>query len=55
MNEEPTFKTQKQRDIEQLIKDIEMQISRIKLLRINIALYLLSSEVPSRWEGTSES
>jgi hypothetical protein len=45
MSEEPTFETENVTDTEQLIADIEALISRIKLLRIHIAMYLLSSEV----------
>ena len=45
MNEEPTDKTGNVRDTEQLIIDIEALISRIELLRIRIALYLLLTEV----------
>ena len=55
MNEKPTLKTKTVRDTEQLIKDIEAQISRIELLRIRIAMYLLLTEVSSLWDETSDS
>jgi hypothetical protein len=38
---EPTFKAQHRRDPEQLIIEIENLISRIRLLRIDIASYLI--------------
>jgi hypothetical protein len=38
---EPTFKAQHIRDPEQLIIEIENLISRIRLLRIDIASYLI--------------
>jgi len=38
---EPTFKAQHIRDPEQLIIEIETLISRIRLLRIDIASYLI--------------
>jgi hypothetical protein len=56
MNEEPAYKAENVRDTEQLIKDIETVISRIKLLRIRIALYLLLTEVSPPLGGeTSDS
>jgi hypothetical protein len=55
MNEEPTDKTGNVRDTEQLIIDIEALISRIELLRIRIALYLLLTEVSPLWGETSDS
>jgi hypothetical protein len=48
MNEEPTLKTQSLEDTQQLITDIKTLISRIKLLRVRIALHLLLSEVPPK-------
>jgi hypothetical protein len=45
MNEEPTDETENLRDTEQLITEIEALISRIELLRIRIASYLLLSGV----------
>lgn len=51
MQEEQTFPTEDARDTERLIEDIKVLIDRIRLLRIEIALYLLSSEVsPQRGE-----
>ena len=51
MNEEPTDETENLRDTGQLITEIEALISRIELLRIRIALYLLLSGVsPQRGE-----
>jgi hypothetical protein len=46
MDEEPTLETQIVKDTEQLIADIEVLISRIRLLRIQIGLHLLLPEVP---------
>jgi hypothetical protein len=55
MSEEPTFETENVTDTEQLIADIEALISRIKLLRIHIAMYLLSTEVyPQRGETSDD-
>jgi len=54
MSEEPTFETENVTDTEQLIADIEALISRIKLLRIHIAMYLLSTEVSPLWGETSD-
>lgn len=45
MDKTPTFKTEKVRNTQHLIADIEMLINRIKLLRIQIALHLISPEV----------
>ncbi len=53
MDEEPTLETQIVEDTEQLIADIEVLISRIRLLRIQIGLHLLlPPEVPPKG-GTS--
>lgn len=50
MNKEPIFKT----ETEQLIIDLEVVLCRINLLRIEIALYLLSAEVSPLWGETSD-
>ncbi len=52
MDEEPILETQIVKDTEQLIADIEVLISRIRLLRIQIGLHLLLPEVPPKG-GTS--
>jgi len=54
MNQEPTLETTNLKDTELLIREIELVLCRINLLRIEIALYLLSAEVSPLWGETSD-
>jgi hypothetical protein len=53
MNEKPIAKTGNVRDTEQLLRDIQTLLARIKFLRAKIALYLLLTEdSPQRGESS---
>lgn len=53
MSEKLRLRTQNVKSTEQLIVDIQSLIVTIELLRIRIALHLLSLEVPPQRGGTS--